>query len=367
MTGETQVVEDATVDQEREPTSSPPRLWVVLAFVVGLAFGAVFFGPTVNPAPDPVQPDANTPLAPGLPIGAVGVATAIPEFPDAVVAITQNGSAAEYLLWPQARGPSGITLPVEAERPIRIDVSGVWVAMTQLVPDATGDILSVGRAAGLSATVSGVGSIAWHDSAHGTLGFTRFLDGRWGLWRTQAFFNPHLVADLGSGGDALLHAWGDWGWAIGRGGEGVDVMAPDGSTSRSFDGLLGSGPSAAVVESGRTVMLVPAAGPPVPLELPEGLSGSPVTAAVSPDGARVAVLTPRQAVVVGRDGTPVRLWDDLRAPRGPLAWSSDSRFLLVPLTPRGVAALDIETGSATTVLDDFAVRWLGVIPLSGPS
>ena len=106
MTGKVEVLEEAGSD------GAIPRRgagWVpmAVAFVVGLVAGAVFFGPVVAPTVEPGGTDSSTPVAPGEESGPVGLARAVPEFPDALVGITTTQqSGPEYLLWPLARGPS---------------------------------------------------------------------------------------------------------------------------------------------------------------------------------------------------------------------------------------------------------------------
>jgi hypothetical protein len=368
MARNVQVVEDALVESSERSRASTPRVWIVVALVVGIGFGAVFFGPVVGPTLHPPAGNPDTAVAPGDPIGPVGVSEALPGFPDAIVGITESqASGTEYMLGPQARGPSTRSIPVDPGRPVRIDASGVWLALTHEVPDAAGDLLSVGRATGVNPAVSGVGSFAWHDSAHGAIGFIRFHEGRWGLWRSPVLLHPQLVADLAADDEPRLMAWGDWGWAISQSGR-IDVLAPNGGVIAVVDGLvLGSGPRGLLVSTDAGVGLVEAAGGLAQVEMPDSTSGTPTAGAMSPDGTRAAVLTSTGVAVVGLDGDESGAWYRVGAGRAPVSWSSDSRFVLVPLASRGMAAIDPDTGDVELVLEDMVVRWIGVIPLSRSS
>lgn len=370
MTPDLQVVEDAIVDAPDRSRPPTPWVWLVVAFAVGIGFGAVFFGPVVSPTLDTGQPGPDTPLAPGDPIGPVGVSVAIPEFPDAIVAIVDGQAlGSEYLLWPRARGPSTRSLPVDVARPVRIDASGVWVAMTHEVPDARGDLLSVGRASGVSPAVSGVFSFAWHDSSHGAIGFIRHHEGRWGLWRSPAFYNPRPVADLGESVEPRLTAWGDWGWAISYPGLGqVTLLDPVGTPAATLEAsVLGSGPGGVLLLTDTGVVLVTSNGSLQPLEMPRAVLGVILAGSISPDGSRAVVLTSTGVAVPDLDGDGAAVWHRIGGASAPVAWSSDSRFVIMPVAPRGVRVLDTATGEVSLVLDDAVVRWVGVIPLSGSS
>lgn len=371
MIREIQVVEDAIVDGPGLSRRSTPWVRMLVAFAVGLGSGAVFFGPVVNTTLDTAAANPDTPMVLGDPIGPVGLATALPGFPDAIVAIIETPDRSiEHLLWPQARGPSTRQLPVTPGSTLELEVSGIWVALTQVVPDGEGSLLSMGRPTGVNPVASGVGAMAWHDSAQGTVGFTRLHEGIWGLWKATSFPIPDLVTDLGRAHQpAGQLAFGAWGWAISSTEPGhVAVLDPDGTPKTTVEGLvLGSGSRGLLVLTDTGVVLVEANGALQVLELPAGSSGTVVAGAISPDGTRAALLTSVGIAVVGLDDPSRGDWKVAEGGKAPVAWSSDSGFVLFPAAPMGVLVLDTETGAVELVLDDVAVHSVGVIGLSGSS
>ena len=363
-----QVVEDAMVDSPGRSRPPTPWVWIVVAFAVGLGSGAVFFGPVVGLTLDTAGANPDTPLVPGEPIGPEGLATALPGFPDAIVAIIETPDRnIEHLLWPQGRGPSTRPLPVTPGSTGELSVSGIWVGMTQIVPDSEGSLLSMGRPTGLNPVASGVGAFAWHDSASGTVGFTRLYEGRWGLWKATSFPFADHVADLGPSHAPFGRlAYGDWGWVV-PAGVGVEVLDPDGVVLVGFEGgLLASHNSGLLLIGGSELVVVDVATGMEVRRYAVPMAGVR-SAAFSPDGSRIAVTSSVKLAVLDVVGSGDPDVYEIDLGREAPVWSSDSRFVIVPAVPRGVSVIDTETGDIGSVLDEIVVRSVGVISLSGSS
>lgn len=107
MVGDVEVVMDG-VDRDRpKRRPNPPWIWVMAGLVVGFGFGALLSTPVTT---TPVPVDDRTPQEPVSAVeeipDPVGIADAVPGFPDALVAVSESeGSTLEYLLWPVAGDP----------------------------------------------------------------------------------------------------------------------------------------------------------------------------------------------------------------------------------------------------------------------
>lgn len=362
MPDSVQVLEEAQIERPRPMRDRRAWASVVVTFAVGVAFGAVFFGPVVDPGTDPDDAADDGPVAPGEEVGPVGLARAIPGMPDAVVAIVASQDAGiEYLLWPLARGPSTRSLPAGPGASVSIDPSGGWVAVLTPVPDSEGGLLSTGRSTAVRPVASGVDSYAWNDSAPGNIGFLRFHEGSWGLWRASAYPVPGLEVDLGGEYPGELVAFGDWGWALQRPGS-FRVVSPNGS-SRDYEGrLLDVAESAFLSLVSGDVMLYDALGG---ADLVADQTPGVMAAAFSPDRSQVAILYPGAVTVVSVDGSAPPIGHRLPPQTGSIVWSSDAGFILASLSPRGLRVIDVRTGQTWLHLTDYTVIGVGVVPLSG--
>jgi hypothetical protein len=359
MTGKVEVLEEAGADRAT-PRRGGGWFPMAVAFIVGLVAGAVFFGPVVAPTVEPTGVGSPTPLAPGEEAGPVGLARAVADFPDALVGIVSTQqSGPEYLLWPLARGPSTRGLPFGTNTRAAIDPSGVWIAALVDLPDGAGALLSVGRSTGVNPVVSGVDSFAWHETAVGSIGFLRSHEGRWGLWQAAAFPSPQLVADLGETHPGSLVAYGSWGWVFQSGPE--VVVVADGVEQRHRGQFLDAHDRDLLIAVSGGVMILDDRGARI-------LEHAPVSAGrISPDGTRAALLGDSGLSVVHLAEPSVLVAVERSVPADVVAWSSNSRFVMVPAAPRGVRIIDSATGSSAVHLSSHTFLDLGVIPLSGGS
>lgn len=356
MAGNVEVLEEAGVD--RPAPGDGRRSWLVpaAAFVVGAFAGAVFFGPVVAPdASQDMLPDDTpaAPLAPGEEDGAVGVARAVPGFEHAVVAIVQGPSGVDYLLWPPARSPDTLGLPVTDADSVTIDPSGLWLATLTPLPDAEGGLFSSGRATAVRPIITGVHSYAWHDSALGRMAILREDQGSWAIYEAAAFPSPELAADLGPADPGTLVGFGPWGWAL----QGTTSFAVLNSVGRQdYPGqFLDSSPEGFLLADGGIVRFA-SGGSTVDLAVAAASAGR-----ISPDGTRAALLDAEGITIVNLDGSAEHRYE-MSSADDQLEWAGD-RFVVSPRSPRGIWILDTETGEATAHLTDLRVSWAGVISL----
>ncbi len=356
MAGSVEVLEEAGVDRPAPGDGRRPWMVPVAAFVVGAFAGAVFFGPVVAPSPAEVTLPDDTPaapLAPGEEDGAMGAARAVPGFEHAVVAIVEGPSGVDYLLWPPARSPDTIGLPVTDARTVTIDPSGLWLGLLTPLPDADGSLLSSGRTTGIRPVSTGVDSYAWHDSALGRMAILRHDGDSWAIYEVAAFPSPELAAELGPTDPGTLVGFGPWGWALQRA-TSFEVLNPDGR--QEFVGqFLDSSPEGFLVVDRGSVQF---ASGGVTVEL---LTTDAIAARLSPDGKRAAVLDADGVTIVGIDGGSEQRFE-LSPEARQFEWAGD-RFIVVPRSPRGIWILDTETGEVSAHLTESRVSWAGVISL----
>lgn len=372
MAGGVQVLDEPEVAAPRPPRR---RSYATLAtFLAGLVAGAVIFGPLLQPDRADPETEAESPVVPG---GVAeprlrGVAEVIDGFDEAMVAIVGPVGSVSYLRWAPSRGPVLSALPANQGSAARIDPSGTWVA-TITSADATGGILSLGQVPVVRPAVTGVDSIAWHDSTRGLMGLLRHEDGSWGLYEATNFPIPTKHHDLGTEAPGTLVAFGAWGWALQDGQEfvvygppveggpafsgGVPVAPPGGQArfrgllldTHGEDFLYYSDGSVWLMKAGRQSEAVEVVG------LPEV-----VAAAISPSGTRVAVLARNGIVVI--DMATGHRWSFPLTPNAPqLGWSGE-RFVVVPASPRGVRVVDLERSNVSAHLTEYTVHWAATMP-----
>lgn len=369
MASDVRVVEDGL--EQRPPVRRPASAWVwlVTGIAVGLGFGVVLFTPSTT---DVDEREAAATAPPIAPIEEVanprGVADVIPGFPDALVVVTgDDGQNLNHILWPLAGDEVTRPLPVGDFGHISFDASGAWLAISTEVPDAEGFVLSMGKPAAVKPLAFGVTSFAWHDSEAAVLSYTQLVDGEWLLWVVGPNRVPELVI-RGISPKSRVLAWGDWGWAVYELAEegGVWLLNDSGQVRATKPGFAyGSHPSGwVVIINEDDVRLVSSGGGVKGVDMVVDSVAPVVAASISPDRKTLAVLGSSGLKVASLDGEG----QVIQLPRSfgvaQLAWSSDSRFVLVPAT-RGVVVVDTEGGKSQLVLSSYVVRALGVIPLSG--
>lgn len=360
------VIEDG-VDSpaERQPTR-PSWLLVLVGFVVGLGLGVLVIRPDLDPAE---QEGAVT--SPSIPASttttileevpqSVGVAAAIPGFPDTMVAVAGTSSSSlSHLVWP-LRGDL-VDRSMTGGSGVALDATSNFIALSQEVPGLDGRLLSMGRFNTMLPVAAEVLSYAWHDSTSGSLSY--MTNGPEGtiLYTVRTDFQSIEVAEIAERNVAII-GWGDWGWAVQRNGSEIVFLNREGELAGTEPGVgLATHPSGWVLIAEETRLKLASAGEPA-RRLPHPLEiGTPLSAGFSPDGTKVAVAgTLGVALVDLETGEAV----DLTGVAVPsVSWSSDSRFVLIPTTS-GVAVFDTEDSLASYLtLRQHRILAVGVAPL----
>lgn len=359
-------------DAPETRVSEPPRRgWVLflLGFLVGVGAAIVFVTPSVPAGPslttipeaivtpsDPAVEEAETP----------GIGELVAGFPDGLVAVLEEeGRGLTYLLWPLARAPVTRSLPGGSFGVVRFDSSGRWIASTTDVPDREGTLLSMGITSSFRPLVSGVTSFAWHDADPGTLAFTQVAEGTTSVWATRPDRRPFPVID-GLPDLVTVQSWGEWGFALQDPGS-TQILLYNGSGEQraTLSGVAhGSHPSGWIAAFDDDLMLVSAGGGVSRLQVDLAPPGAILNVELSPDRSKVAVRGEDGLLLADADTGQALEFHPLRGQNGDLAWSSDSRFVIMP-DSRGSLVVDTETESMETILGNQTVSAVSVISLTG--
>jgi WD40 repeat protein len=347
MAPDSMVVEDG-VEETGQQTRRAKPTWILV--VVGFAFGLAL-GTVLPSTPGSVTPDTtgSTLLDGEEAAQASGVASAIPEFPNALVAISNGQSGSfEHVYWP-VDGPALVQFAAALSEP-SLDAKGQVIATLSEVPRLEERLLSIGRFNAVRPISTGVTSFAWHDTKTGELAFTAQEDDRLTLYRLTHNRIPQRVADnLAS--DSTVATWGDWGYAV-QVGDQVSLLTPDGDFKDVEAGrsLASHGAGWLLVNDG-DLKLVSAGGGVRRLELEGERSVS--SAAFSPDGTLVALAGTSGVVILDVEESALV---DIGADRASdwVSWSTDSRFVIMPASS-GVFVHDLESGETHHVLTDHAI------------
>jgi hypothetical protein len=367
MTSDVRIVEDGL--EQRSPAPRPPSAWVWLAtgIVVGLGIGVVVFTPTSTVGDELLPVAAATPVTTiEIPASPPGITDVVPGFPDALVVITgDDGQSLSHLLWPVVRDMVTRSLPVGDSGEVSFDASGTWIATATRVPDAEGFVLSMGKASFLDPVASNVTSFSWSDEESALLSYTQLVDGQWLLWVVGPDRNPDLIArGLKDRGDVA--AWGDWGWALQTQSGEVTLLASSSEVIGAHEGVaLDSHPTGWVLIDNDGLMLVSTSGVVTALDTLVDPVGGAVAAEVSPDGTKVAVVGREGLKVFPVDGEGEVIHASFTAEPSQVTWSSDSRFVVVPLVVGVIFVDTVESGRTYEDLASHHIRAVAVIPLTG--
>lgn len=365
MTESLQVVEDGAETGPPTPQSRPSWLIGFLGFVVGLGLGVLVVQPdsaaqpVSAPAPSTTVPAESTTSTIGDDVEAQGVSTAVPGFPDALVAVARNsGSSLDHVLWPVSGDV--IVRPMTGGQEVKLDVGSQFIAMAEEVPDADGVLLSLGRFNTMRPLRTGVSSYAWHDSEIGSLSYVA-NDGEGSvLYTVRADLDSTPVAWF-EDPDVTLAGWGDWGWAVQETPEEIVLLNADGVQKDIEAGVaLATHPSGWIfVIDGMGPKLVSAGGGVRRIDA-ELAVGTVRNARFSADASKVAVAGTFGIEVLDLETAELLTLAEFPAPS--LAWSSDSRFVVAP-TASGVVVFDLQDQvRGYIVLREHWFLTAGVVP-----
>lgn len=360
MSPDSMVVEDGIDEAGSETRSRSGWVLVGVGFAFGLALGIIAASPldtaitgdTVEETPIGENPEPPSEFD-------SGISVVIPEFPDALVAVSYGpGSGLEHVLWP-LRGPV-VVRPMTHGLDVRFDTSGDYFAMSTRIPDLGGVMLSVGRSSDVRAVEAGVTSYAWHDSERGHLAYTTEDDDGWRLLRVTPRFAPGVVPTAEYPGGSVV-AWGDWGYAIQTSEDQLVLLTASGELKDRETGRAAASHRSGwvLVEDGGFKLV--SAGGGVRLLGVSKLPGPLFSAAFSPDGGRLAAGGTFGLIVYDLDHQSSETLPDIRARQ--VAWSSDSRFVIAP-SQRGVLIYDLETEELHRVLVGRSTVAAAPAPLS---
>jgi hypothetical protein len=363
MQPDSMVVEDGAEETRTRTRGGSSWLLVAVGFGLGFALGSLIAAPSLDPVPQD-EPQVPSPVTTVEREEATdrGVSGAVLGFSDALVAVGAGiGSGHDYLLWPVG-GPL-VTRSLTGGSDLKLDATGQYVALSQVVPNAPGALLSMGRFNRIRSVATGVTGYEWHDSESGELAYTIQDDDGWDLYRLAGYFNPSLVTQ-GTDEGASVATWGQWGYAIQLPGERVQLLTPAGEPKDTESGVvLASHGSGWILVQDEGLELVSAGGGVQRLE-PTEVPVEILAAAFSPDGTMVALTGRAGVVVLDLDESEVTFTAPGLADNW-VAWSTDSRFVVAPAR-RGVFVHDLETETSHHVLADRIIVDAQVVPVSTP-
>lgn len=325
-------------------------MWLAVGLAVGIGLAVVFSlassgepqeAETPVSFPDLGQPDDEADQTPTTETAPEGVGEVVPEFPDTLLAVTQLGGGNLGLLtWPISGPPIEAPLPGFATAEVEFDQSGRMVAMGTPVAESDGVLLSFGTPPRIQPLAADVTGFAWHESEIGALAYTQVVDGEWHLSVVDRFREIRLVA-TGPDVDAVVVAWGSWGFAVQDGGQ-VTLLTESGEVGQSFTGrLLDADADGRVVLYDGEISLIEASGVSRGLAGDVDLLGELEVALISPDGTKLAVVGGAGHMVIPLDGDGEVTHAPVTSGFPQMVWSTDSRFVVSPWI-RGVLIIDTE-------------------------
>jgi hypothetical protein len=168
MTATLDVIEDG-VEDLAQPPSRLRWLPITLSFIAGLGLGVI----TLGSEQQAIQGDRADELeaATDRDGPAIGIAVAVPGFPDSVVAIAASENIALDRVHWQTRSAQ-TTRAMDDGETVVLDSGAEFIARSSPVPGLDGSLLSMGRFNLIRAVSSGVTSFAWHESENGQLTYT---------------------------------------------------------------------------------------------------------------------------------------------------------------------------------------------------
>jgi len=365
MSERAHVIEDGVESAPGSPATRPSWLLGAVGFALGLGLGVLVVSPGAGTTEDtPVPTTVAAAESPETtledPADELGVAGAVPGFPDAIVAIARTSSSSlDHVLWPLEGDPRVRSMAGGDD--VVLDAGSVFIAMSDGVPGIDGTLLSMGRFNSIQPVAAGVVSYAWHDSEGARLAYTQLEGDATRLFTVRADLNPTPVAELPTA-TAEVVGWGDWGWAIQQTPDEIVLLTPDGDFKDSETGVAFATHESGWVFAveGDEAKLVSAGGGVRKIQTPFSV-GTVRGATFSPDGSKIAVIGATGVAMLVIETQEVTELMGFATPS--VSWSSDSRFVLA-VAPLGLAIIDLEAiDTGFSVLDSYTAVAVGVVPL----
>ena len=344
-----------------------PR-WGWLAAGVMIGFGLSFVVLSANNVPSGAT-QATVPDVVTEEVEAEGVGEAVPGFKDGLVAVTStDGQNLNLTVWPVA-GPffeRDVPLGTAMMRDqVHFDASARRIAALGFVPGEAFSGLMVGVPEAVRLVDIGVTGLAWHDSLPGNLAYTTFGDGVTSLWQLDIADSEPRLLETFDDVSAYIVAWGDWGYALQESTRPrVRVLNEDAQLRRIDDGIvLDSHPDGLIALAAEEVLVVGAVAGVQDFDDRFSVLGTPITAEFSPNGRKLAVMGETGLLVLAVEGDSATVRAEPRNGVAQIAWSSDSRFIVIPGV-RGVTLLDTRGSRLDFLLGDRTAFGVATLPIS---
>jgi hypothetical protein len=358
------VIEDAR-ESEPIPTSRPHIGWLAAGLLIGAALTVLALGIDTSGPPVETTIEGLSPQVVGS-----GIGDQIVGFPDSLVAARRSdGQALELVTWPVAGVSYARDIPVGTVSPpqaLAFDVSGRRIATLLPVNGRSDGVLYAGPPDSASIMHPDATGFAWHDSRPSALAFSTSTDGALTVWKSFGnLADSVLVAQLADVSGRIA-AWGDWGYALqDTANNAILLLDPDGQrVDAPLAGrILDSHPSGRIaVDLDGLVIYDVVARTMSSYEV----EGDILAGRLSPDGLHAAVLTADQVTVVLVD--PTARNGSLGSASYPtthgfpeLAWSSNSRFVMLP-GYRGITIIDTNGGGTSESMSGDTFISVGIVP-----
>jgi hypothetical protein len=359
------VIEDA---RESEPiqTSRPHVGWLAAGLLIGAALTVLALGVDTSGPPVETTIEGLSPQVVGT-----GIGDQIVGFPDSLVAARRSdGQALELVTWPVAGASYARDIPVGTVSPpqaVAFDTSGKRIATLIPVNGHTDGVLYAGPPDSAFIVNRDATGFAWHDSRPSALAYTTITDDALTVWTTFGNLADSVSVAQLPGVSGRIAAWGDWGYALQQTvGDEIVLLDPDGqAVDAPLAGrILDSHPSGriAVDLDGLAIYDVEARS----MSTYE-VDGDILAGRISPDGLHAAVLAADHVTVVlvdetARNGSLGSVSYPTTHGFPELAWSSNSRFVMLP-GYRGITIIDAKGGASSESMSDDTFIAVGIVPL----
>ena len=326
------------------PPSSRAGRWVVLAAAAGLSAGLLL-------GSSPRSPDPRAEGSPPTADQSAGLGASVNGFPEVLLAVGTDGTRPmELTVWPPSGAVDRVALPASwtaitlSTGPFTdfaaFDMSGHQVALGAPVARDDSITLLAGRPESIVPVATGVSSYAWHSTVARALAYIIEDDGR--RWLEVMSGSPRTVARVAEvEADVDLVGWVDAGFVLQSAGR---VTVQDETRVTHLSGrYLDAAAGRLLVERDGAVGYID----PITARFDEiGVIDGIAAGRVAPSGQLLAIARSGGVEIRTANGGLLRVIDRINVEH--LAWSSDSRFLILADRVE-VFVIDTATGVLTAL------------------